>query len=237
MPLLTHEQAKAFYDTFGARQDAQAFYEDRAVEALIAHGDFAGARAVIEFGCGTGRLAATLLGRHMGADATYVGLDVSTTMVELARKRLEPWRDRAEVRRTTGSMTLDLPACGFDRFVSTYVLDLLGEDDISRLLAEARRLLSPDGRLCLAGLTHGRAPLARLVSRTWQAVHALRPSLVGGCRPIAVAQYLDSQCWKVRHREVISRYGVSSEVLVAEPRSRNVAAGTALRTRGAPRVG
>lgn len=218
MPLLTHEQAKAFYDSFGAKQDAQAFYEDRAVEALIAHGDFAGVRAVIEFGCGTGRLAATLLGRHMGGDATYVGLDVSSTMVELARKRLEPWRDRAEVRRTSGSMALDVPSAGFDRFVSTYVLDLLGEDDIRRLLAEAGRVLSAEGRLCLAGLTHGRAPLARLVSRTWQLVHSLRPSLVGGCRPIAVSDFLDRARWKVLHRAVIARYGVSSEVLVAERR-------------------
>ncbi len=217
MPLLTHEQAKAFYDAFGARQDAQAFYEDRAVAALIAHGDFAGVRAVIEFGCGTGRLAETLLARHMGGDGTYVGLDISTTMVALARRRLEPWRDRAEVRRTTGSMALDLPSGGFDRFVSTYVLDLLGEDDIRRLLSEAHRLLSADGRLCLASLTHGQTPLTRLVSRTWQRVHALRPRLVGGCRPIAICECLDRRRWKVRHRAVIARYGVSSEVLVAEP--------------------
>ena len=205
MPLLTHEQAKAFYDSFGARQDAQAFYEESAVEALAAHGDFAGARAVIEFGCGSGRLAATLLGRHMGGDATYLGLDISSTMVELARKRLEPWRESAEVRRTSGSMALDVPSGGFDRFVSTYVLDLLGEDEIRRVLAEVARVLSGEGRLCLAGLTHGRTPLARVVSRTWQLVHSLRPNLVGGCRPIAISDCLDRARWKLLHRAVIAR--------------------------------
>jgi hypothetical protein len=32
---LTHAEARAFYDRFGAKQDAQAFYEGRAVRDLI----------------------------------------------------------------------------------------------------------------------------------------------------------------------------------------------------------
>jgi len=35
MRTLSHQQAKAFYDRFGAKQDSQAFYEDRAVQELV----------------------------------------------------------------------------------------------------------------------------------------------------------------------------------------------------------
>src|SRR5215470_1867027 len=37
---LTTSEARAFYDSFGAKQDMQAFYEDRALGPLIAHSDF-----------------------------------------------------------------------------------------------------------------------------------------------------------------------------------------------------
>ncbi|MFT4570936.1 MAG: hypothetical protein ACI8TX_001833 [Hyphomicrobiaceae bacterium] len=61
MAALTSSEAKSFYYLFGAKQDDQDFYEAAAVEDLLAHGDFAHARSVFELGCGTGRLAQTLL--------------------------------------------------------------------------------------------------------------------------------------------------------------------------------
>jgi hypothetical protein len=35
--VLTRSQAQRFYDRFGKKQDAQAFYEDAALDDLIAH--------------------------------------------------------------------------------------------------------------------------------------------------------------------------------------------------------
>ncbi|MGE5292099.1 MAG: hypothetical protein ACM3ML_33930 [Micromonosporaceae bacterium] len=61
---LTSVQAKRFYDRFGRAQDLQAFYEDRAMKDLLAHGSFPAAGSVFELGCGTGRLAGALLASH-----------------------------------------------------------------------------------------------------------------------------------------------------------------------------
>ena len=33
--MLSRDEAKAFYDRFGAKQDSQGFYEDRALEDLV----------------------------------------------------------------------------------------------------------------------------------------------------------------------------------------------------------
>jgi SAM-dependent methyltransferase len=215
--VLTTDEARAFYDRFGERQDAQAFYEDPAVDVLIARADFPHARSVLEFGCGTGRLAARLLGTVLPEECRYVGLDVSATMVALARERVRPWASRADVVQSDGSIP---PQCErpYDRFVSTFVLDLLSDDAIATVLADAHRLLVPDGRLCVVGLTHGQGPVTRLVSSAWALVHRLKPSLVGGCRPLAVHEILPTERWRIVAHETVSAWSITSEVLVAAPR-------------------
>ena len=155
MKMLSHAEARAVYDRFGARQDRQSFYEDEAIADLLDHLALGEARAIVEFGCGTGRLAKTLLDEHLPPTAHYVGIDSSTTMVTLAGERLAPYGARAKILHTTGDMQLDLAANAFDRYVSTYVLDLLSEEDIAALLAEAQRILAPGGLLGVASLTHG----------------------------------------------------------------------------------
>lgn len=152
-PLLSHDEAKAFYDRFGARQDKQAFYEDAALDRLVANSRFGEARAVFEFGCGTGRLAERLLARHLPDGAAYTGVDSSATMVALAVERLARWP--AKVTISDGGMTLPAPGRAFDRIVATYVLDLLSEADGQALIAEAHRTLMPGGLLWLPGSPMG----------------------------------------------------------------------------------
>lgn len=214
---LAHGEARRVYDRIGRWQDRQGWYEDRALEALLRHGDFARARAVVELGCGTGQLAVRLLRDHLPAEATYLGLDVSDTMVRLAGERLQPWAGRAQVRRTAGDVALPEPAHRFDRYLATYVLDLLDEADMRTALAEAHRVLRPGGRLCLASLTEGRRGVARWVTALWRGVYGLNPRWVGGCRPIRLLDRLPGDRWRLLHHEVVSAWGISSEVVVAEP--------------------
>jgi hypothetical protein len=54
--MFSHEQARVFYDWWGAKQDWRSWDEDAAVADLIEHLSPGSAQAVIEFGCGTGRL-------------------------------------------------------------------------------------------------------------------------------------------------------------------------------------
>lgn len=213
--VLTHDEARRFYDAFGAKQDSQAFYERPALERLLAHLDLDAAHAVLEFGCGTGRLAAELLGR-LGSDARYLGLDSSSTMAGLARQRVAAYGARAEIRQTDGSCRIDAADGSFDRFVSTYVLDLLSEEEIRQVLDEAHRVLAPGGRLGIAGLTRGPGLASRAVSRVWQGIHRLRPSLVGGCRPLEVARFLTEGRWRLLDHGVVAPYAIASEAVVAE---------------------
>ena len=212
--MLSHKQAKAFYDRFGRKQDWQSFYENVAIEALIRNGEFDMASAVLEFGCGTGSFAERLLDEHLPANARYVGVDISDTMVSLAKQRLARFGGRAEVYRSDGSPRLDFGEATFDRFVSNYVLDLLNFEDIETILQEAWRVLSPGGILELTSLTPGFTAASRTVTVIWKALHSIRPMLVGGCRPIHLLELVTGERWQVRYSNRFSSFGVPSEVLV-----------------------
>ena len=215
MRTLSHAEARAFYDWFGARQDSQRFYEDAAISDLIAHADFAEAHSVLEFGCGTGRFAERLLSNILPVTCRYRALDISETMVRIAQQRLAHWAERVTIEQTSGAMTIAAQSASFDRFVVCYVLDLLSGPDIRKLLAEAHRLVEPDGLLCSVASTRGTKLWAKVVGATWQALFRLNPKLVGGCRALEVRDFLDNSNWSLRYSNVVTRFGISSEVLVA----------------------
>lgn len=215
--MLSHQQARRVYDRIGALQDTQAFYEEPATRVLLGHGDFTSAAAVFEFGCGTGRFAERLLTDFLPADATYRAVDISPKMVRLAEKRLEQFGDRVSVVLSDGGAP-DAEAAGFyDRFVSNYVLELLPEDEIRSILRTARRMLRPEGSVCLTSLSTGIGPLSRAVADAWTWLQRRWPSMVGGCKPIDLLPLLPPPDWRIMFHQKVVAFGVTSEVLVAKP--------------------
>jgi len=99
---LAPDQARRVYDRIGSLQDSQAFYEDRATDLLVEYGEFASARRVFEFGCGTGRFAARLLAQELPFEAAYDAVDLSPNMVRLAKERLAPFAPRVRVEVSDG---------------------------------------------------------------------------------------------------------------------------------------
>ena len=210
-------KVKAVYDELGRWQDTQAFYEQPAKEALIAHAEFEAATSVLEIGGGTGRFAEQLLDGPLPPEARYHGLELSTTMVALSRERLARFGERATVEPTSGRPPFDVAANAMDRVVVNYVFDLLSPEDTRALLDEAQRVLRPGGRLCVASLTEGRGPVTRLVSRAWTKLFQVAPLAVGGCRPVELAGPLRERGWTLAHRAPVPAWGLTSEVVVAAP--------------------
>lgn len=211
----THEEARRFYDAFGARQDSQGFYEDPPNHDLAAHLALGEARSVFELGCGTGRFAEYLLEHGLSPLARYLAVDLSETMVSLARRRLAPFGERVRIERSEGGFDFPVEPDSVDRFVSTYVLDLLSHDDIERALAEAHRALAPGGLAGVTSLTFGCRGLARAVSALWQWVQRARPSLVGGCRPLDVRPFFAGPGWALEYEALHTTRGLTSQVVVA----------------------
>ena len=216
MGTLSHQEARRTYDRIGSRQDSQRFYEDQATSLILQHGDFTSAESVFEFGCGTGRFALRMFEKYLSGTAHYRGVDVSPRMVRLAQTRLAPHSPQAEVVLTEGEPPIEEPAESYDRFVSNYVFDLLSHEDIRAVLREAHRMLRPDGLLCLSGISSGTGFVSRIVAGMVSWIQSIRPSLVGGCRPVDLLPFLLQSEWQVQHHSKVAAFGISSEVLVAK---------------------
>lgn len=211
---LSQGDVEKFYDAFGARQDGAGYYEDVTLAELKRFADFESATSIAEFGCGTGRFAEEMLRMNK---ALYWGCDVSGTMIDLSRKRLAQFAERVTLLKSTGEMLLPLPDASADRFVSNYVLDILSADEIEIVLREANRILKPDGLLCLTGLTFGEGLFSKAWTAFWNLRFDLNPKWVGGCRPVALKEFLGG--WELVHHDVVTARGISSEVVVARNRS------------------
>lgn len=96
--------------------------------------------AVLDAGCGTGRIA-----RYLADHGCAVtGVDLSPGMLAMAR------RDQPHLRAVAGSIT-ELPYGGssFDGIVYWYSIIHLPDAALPRVFAEARRVLGPHGHVVL----------------------------------------------------------------------------------------
>ena len=139
------ERVRQAYDTVATEYAAAIRDElagkplDRALLAAVA--EMAAGGTVADIGCGPGHVAAHLAG--LGADV--VGIDLSRSMVEIARA------DHPQVRFEVASMT-DLPQAdgSLAAAVLMYSIIHLGPADRDRTIAELRRVLQPGGIALLA---------------------------------------------------------------------------------------
>lgn len=113
---------------------------DRALLACFAE-QAAGLGTVADVGCGPGQVARFLADRGL----PVLGVDLSPRMVETAR-RLSPAIpfDRGDM------LALDADDGAWGGIVAFYAIVHLSPEDVSRALAEFRRVLRPDGLLLLA---------------------------------------------------------------------------------------
>ena len=96
---------------------------------------------VLDVGVGPGFLAAEMVG-EVGADGVVAGIDVSETMLALAKGR------NAAIELRVGSAgSIPYPGASFDVAVSTQVLEYVA--DIPAALAELRRVVRPGGRILI----------------------------------------------------------------------------------------
>jgi len=99
-------------------------------------------QAVLEIGCGTGRLSARMAARG----ARVVAIDVSEPMLALARVTAPG----VELHHMTAVEIGDLGAERFDRIVATLSLSELSEAEVNHVVRAAASLLRPGGRLVVA---------------------------------------------------------------------------------------
>ncbi|HEY6570527.1 MAG TPA: methyltransferase domain-containing protein [Candidatus Limnocylindrales bacterium] len=118
----------------------------------------AGARTLIDVGCGTGALVAEAAGRWPGVAVD--GVDVSAGMLAIAERtgRALPAAVQTRIRFSQAPADrLPYPDASFDVALTSFVLQLVPSRH--RALREIRRVLRPAGRLALVTWLRGGEPL------------------------------------------------------------------------------
>ena len=166
--------------------------------------------SVLEVALGTGKLFLEVL--QTTGLRRCVGVDLSTRMLERARRRVlslgtNPALCRADARR------LPFADSAFDAVLCCYMLDLLAEEDIRGVLGEFHRILKPGGRLSALVM----AEQARVFNAIWMWGYRHAPALVGGCRPVALAPLLEAEGWRLELQERVTQNGFRSDLILARP--------------------
>jgi SAM-dependent methyltransferase len=162
------EARKIIRDSYaGVRSDAmavaRALYTDEELAAIpseavalalgvghpVRHAGLRSGEVVLDLGCGAG-IDTLLAARAVGPSGRVIGLDMTPEMVERARRNAkDAGLDNVEVRESLIE-EIPLPDASVDVVVSNGVLNLSTRK--SRVLAETRRVLRPDGRVSIADL-------------------------------------------------------------------------------------
>ena len=135
------------YDLYATSESSFSRMVERpAVLALT--GDLEGLK-LLDLGCGSGVYSVPFA----AAGATVAGMDLSETMIELARKRASALTPGSSIEFRTGDISerLPFPDETFDRVLTSTALHYL--NDLSSLMKEVSRVLKRGGRL-VASVLH-----------------------------------------------------------------------------------
>lgn len=209
--LATYDRTAGLYARTFARLEAPS--QRQALDRL----DLSAA-TVLEVGCGPGRTLATVA-KRVGPDGRAVGVDAAPAMVRAARTRVAERRPEASAVVALGdARRLPLATDGVDVVCAMDVLDLFDRADLAAVLEECRRVLGPDGRLCVVTMDRAAVPDSWFL-RAYEWTYERVPGFARvGCRPIPAVEAVRAADFEVLSTAERRRAGVwPVTVLTAGP--------------------
>lgn len=209
----TKEEAKRFYDRISGVYDCftRAFerkHAERTLECLsINKGE-----VVLEIGFGSGHCLKRIT-ESVGPKGKTYGIDISTGMMEISKKRLEKADLEDRVKLFCGdAASLPFDDSTFNAVFMSFTLELFDTPEIPKVLEQIKRVLKPDGRLAVGSISkeNGESIFLRLYEWT----HNKWPKYVD-CRPIYVEQSLIDAGYQIKSKEEVKIFRLPAEIIVA----------------------
>jgi ubiquinone/menaquinone biosynthesis C-methylase UbiE len=166
---------------------------------------------VLELGIGAG----ANLPLYSTAVREVIGLEPSAKLLEMAREAARPLARPIELLESSAE-TIPLEDASVDTVVSTWTLCSI--PDVTRALAEVRRVLSPSGQFLF--VEHGRSPDANV--RRWQdRLTPIWKRLAGGCHlNRAISELLQDAGFHMERLETGYMRGPKAMTFMYEGRAR-----------------
>ncbi len=208
------EQAKKSYDKISRFYDLlvgmfEKKYRNMALERLsIYEGE-----TVLEVGFGTGHCLEQIA-KSTGEAGKAYGIDISSGMLEVTRKRLEKVNLIDRVELYCGD-AMDLPYNDdkFDAIFCSFTLELFDTPEIPKVLYEIKRVLKPNGRFGLISMSKEDGNSIMIKLYEW--IHKKFPKYAD-CRPIYVRQSLVDAGFMIKNTERVKMFGLPAEIVISE---------------------
>ena len=202
------DQARRYYDLWGARYDWFTFYEARSKSCALGKLLLEPGLWVLNVGIGTGK-EHTIIQQGIAPDGKAFGLDISRRMLSVAEQRTKAPLCEADAGH------LPFADGSFDRLFCAYVLDLVSVNQVPFWLMEFRRVLRAGGRMVTVNLTEGVNWPSRSFVWIWKLAYSISPVTCGGCQPLLIADLIREAGFLDIQREVVVQLGIPSEVITA----------------------
>lgn len=209
----TKGDAKRTYDMISRYYDCLAGpFERKYAEMALEHLSIGKGETVLEIGFGTGHCLERIA-ESVGPKGKAYGIDISTGMMEITKKRLEKADLEDRVKLFCGdAASLPFDDSTFNAVFMSFTLELFDTPEIPKVLEQIKRVLKPDGRLAVVSISkeNGESIFLRLYEWT----HNKWPKYVD-CRPIYVEQSLIDAGYQIKSKERVKIFRLPAEIIVA----------------------
>jgi len=207
------EEAKKFYDRISKFEHyVSVVFERKYAEMALEQLSIQEGGTVLEIGFGSGQ-SLKCIAQLVGKTGKVYGIDISSGMLEVTRRRLEKARLIERVELHCGdAMGLPYGDNTFDAAFMAFTLELFDTPEIPKVLEEVRRVIRPEGRLGLVSMSKedGNSAILRL----YEWAHKKWPKYVD-CRPIYVERSLINAGYKIQSKQKARLMGLPLEIIVA----------------------
>lgn len=201
----TYNGLSRWYDVLAGSSEKR--YTDLALQAL----DAQAGEVLLEIGFGTGHGIQTLA-QSVGETGRVYGIDLSSKMLEVTRKRINEAGLSDRTALFCGD-AVELPYASqkFDAILISFTLELFDTPEIPLVLRQCRRVLRNDGRLSVVSLSKGNnEPAVRIYER----LHRIFPRFMD-CRPIYLRQAVEEAGFEVDDWKEFSMFSLPGESVLA----------------------
>jgi ubiquinone/menaquinone biosynthesis C-methylase UbiE len=212
--LRSKQQAISTYDRISRWYDWLAFRSEQPLAELgLKKLDVSVGETVLEIGFGTGH-ALLMLAESIGDLGKVIGIDISRGMFNVASEKIARAKLSRRVMLELGdAASLPFDADSFDAIFISFTLELFDTPEIPTVLAECRRALKSDGRICVVAMA--RDARENIPLRIYEWFHQHLPAYVD-CRPIYVQSALTVAGFRIQDVNRKWMWGLPVEICLAQ---------------------
>lgn len=201
----SYDKISRFYDYFTGVFEKK--YRNMALERL----DVKRGETVLEIGFGTGHCLKQMV-ETVGEEGRVYGIDISSGMLEVSKQRLEEAGLLDGVKLyCQDALKMPYEDNKFDAVFMSFSLELFDTPEISKVLDKIERVLKPNGRLGVVGMS--KEDGGSIILRVYEWTHKKFPKYAD-CRPIYIEQSIKNAGFEIEYKEKVKLFGLPVEIVI-----------------------